>query len=108
VSLDFNKILDRIDYWQDKGNKWDIAFKQLSEAIAPSCYPLVIDSDFAEAFVDGLSEVHPELKGDLMYYLYEVPNVKGHVNIVYKGKTYNVKKRDRFIKYLELLVEENG
>jgi hypothetical protein len=105
--LDFNEILDRIDYWLDKEKKWDGAFKQLTDVIAPSSYGLIVETDFAEAFIDGIISVRDWLKEDLSYYAYEMPYMDGSAKILYQGKEYDAKKRDEFVEYLKMLEKDN-
>ena len=105
MKIDFNKLLDELDHWIAESDKWQDAFDELNKVIAPSCHAPIIEDRYVGAFMDGLTIMHPELKEELEYYIYETPFLK-EAKITYKGVNYNAKKRDEFVKYIETINSE--
>ena len=104
MKIDFNKLLDRLDFYITKSELWQKGFDDLSNIISPSSYAPIIEDCMIMAFIDGVASRSPELKEDLEYYAYEVPTMKTAM-IEYKGKKYDAKKRKEFVKYLGLIVK---
>jgi hypothetical protein len=84
---DINELLDRLDYWAAKEKK----FASLCENISPAYSPIVIEINFAKSFIDGVSQIHPEIRDCLMLY----------TNDIYSFRKYNAKNRDEFVTYLK-------
>ena len=106
MKIDFNKLLDRLDFYIVKSELWQKGFEDLSHIISPSSYPPIIEDSMVEAFIEGIAEIIPQLKEDLEYYAYEAPTMKTAI-IEYKGKKYDAKKRKEFVKYLELIINKH-
>jgi hypothetical protein len=97
---DINELLDRLDYWAAKEKKWDNAFEKLSEAISSAYSAIVLDSNFAEAFIDGVCQTHPEIRDCLLFYVYDLPNM-AKAEVTYNCQKYNAKNRKEFVTYLK-------
>ena len=52
------------------------------------------------AFLDGINFFNDELREELEFYIYEVPQM-ARATVKHKGFQYDVKNRDEFIEFLE-------
>ncbi len=97
--MDFNKLLDRLDFWISESDKWQKAVDEFCKIIAPASYSPIVEERYVEAFINGVCSLQPELKEDLEYYAYEAKGME-KATILYQEKEYDACKREEFVNYL--------
>lgn len=71
MKTNFNKILERLDYWKAVETKMQEAMTTFFETLAPDSYPPRLGVDLVHGFIDGAARGNDELEDWLEYYAYE-------------------------------------
>lgn len=95
----WQNILDRIRFWSGKDRNWQDAINNFCKTIAPTEYAPVIDSCYAQAFVEGFCGEDKHLKDDFEYWMYETSSMED-AHVERGAETWNFKKDDELIDYL--------
>lgn len=94
----WKNILSRLKYWREKEKRWQKAVNEFCKVIAHTSYAPFIETEFVEAYINGVAEGNHSLSHDLEYYIYEAPDMKSAI-VSIEGKSWNMKKDDEAIEY---------
>lgn len=96
---EWQKIFERLRYWEQKDNDWQEAMNLFCLKIAPYEYTPILERCGVKGFLDGFCQNNKELREELEYVLWEVPSLKREATVTRKGEKWNFKKNEDVIDY---------
>lgn len=99
-------ILSKLDFWLNEDRKLQEALGLWTKSLAPSSFVPIIEPTLTRSFIDGVSQIIPELGTELEYYAYELPTM-GKAEGIINGKKYNLKNQDDYIDFILINLQAN-
>lgn len=105
MQYDFNKIIERAEFWRAYDTRIQSKLGEFIEAVAPSSYAPSVEQGCLDAY---LSAFPKEIKDWLSYYFYEAPGMESAEVREKDGTKWDFKDREQVIKFLEKEFAENN
>lgn len=72
MKYNFEKILDRIDYWRERDEELQKATDQFCRVIAPDCYAPILSVEIVKGYIEGVAQEDNLLMGWLEHYAWDI------------------------------------